>query len=131
MATTTSVLSTKNAPINRGTARCSRAFRSPSVLSTRYRLPCIASIATVVSPTSTGNGFSMSTREIEMSPAALSGTPERMSPNATPRRNARPVEAPANTASHVDRQRADVSLLRNSIATVRMIITNRTSMNAR
>ena len=131
IATTTSVLSTKKAPMSRGTARRSRAFRSPSVFMTRYRLPCIASIATVVSPTSSGNGLSMSISEIEMSPWALMGTPERMSPNATPSRNASPAEAAANTASQIDRQRGDGSLLRNSIATVRRIITNRTSMNAR
>ena len=66
-----------------------------------------------------------------MLPSASMGTPDRTSPKATPSRNASPVEASANTMSQNERQRGDGSLLRNSIATVRRIITNSTSMNAR
>ncbi len=66
-----------------------------------------------------------------MSPCALSGTPDRMSPNATPSSSARPADAAEKATSHVVRQRGDASLLRNSRETVRRIITNSTSMNAR
>ena len=125
------MLRTKNAAISRGTARRIRAWRSPSVFWTRYRLPCIANIATVVAPTSSGTGVSSPIRVTDMLPSASMGTPDRTSPNATPSRNASPVEASANTMSQNERQRGDASLLRNSIATVRRIITNSTSMNAR
>ena len=123
IATTTTVLSTKNAAMRRGTARRIRACSSPSVLSTRYRLPCIANIAMVVAPTSSANGLSSPMSVTDMLPSASKGTPDRMLPKATPSRRASPVEASANTMSQPERQRGDGSLLRNSMATVRRINT--------
>ena len=66
-----------------------------------------------------------------MSPRASIGTPLSTLPNATPSSSASPSEASQNTKSQVARQRAPGRLLRNSMATVRRIITSSTSMNAR
>ena len=93
--------------------------------------PWTANITTVVTPTSSANGFSRAMKLIEMLPSASTGSPNRRLPNATPSRTARPADAAAKTVSHVRRQPVPSSLERNSRATVRRIRTSRTSMNAR
>ena len=131
MAITTRVFRTKNTTISRGRTRSTRACSSPSVLSDRKIAPWVANIATAVTPTSRANGVSRSVSEALMLPSASIGTPLRTLPKATPRSSANPTEAAQKTVSQADRQRGECSLLRNSMATVRRIITSSTSMNAR
>ena len=93
--------------------------------------PCRANITTVVTPTSSANGVSRSIRVTCILPRASIGTPLMTLPKATPSSSARPSDAIQKTKSQVERQRAPGRLLRNSIATVRRIITSSTSISAR
>ncbi len=69
-----------------------RVFNSPSVFMVRKMAPCMANIATVVTPTSSAKGVSRSKSVILMLPRASSATPLITLPKATPNSSASPSD---------------------------------------
>ena len=87
--------------------------------------------ATVVTPTSSGYGFSRPRNVPANSPLASIGTPQAMLPIATPMSSADTMLPAENPMSHICRHQRIGCLLRNSMATARKISATSSSMNAR
>jgi hypothetical protein len=77
--------------------------------------------ASVVTPTSSGYGFSRPRNVPANSPCASTGTPQAMLPSATPSSRPDRMLPTEKLTSHICRHQCSGRLLRNSIATDRKI----------